>query len=77
MEPLATLSQYKIVRAITAAGVVAIPFTIVGSVEQAQSILEEEIELLDIDELLAYSPIYDSDKRIASYHHLAKIFNKI
>lgn len=52
-------------------------FSIVGSVEQAQSILEEEIELLDIDELLAYSPIYDSDKRIASYHHLAKIFNKI
>ncbi|XJS10449.1 MsnO8 family LLM class oxidoreductase [Aerococcaceae bacterium WGS1372] len=52
-------------------------FSIIGSVEQAQSILEEEIETLGIDELLAYSPIYDSEKRIASYRHLAKIFNKI
>ena len=52
-------------------------FSIIGSVEQVQSILEEEIELLDIDELLAYSPIYDADQRLASYRHLAKIFNKI
>lgn len=52
-------------------------FSIIGSVEQAQRILEEEIESLGIDELLAYSPIYDSEKRIASYRHLAKIFNKI
>lgn len=52
-------------------------FSLIGSKEHVQSLIEEEVELLGIDEVLAYSPIYDSEKRLASYRHLAQMFNKI
>lgn len=52
-------------------------FIVKGTPEKVQSILEEEQQLLGIDELLAYTPLYDHSKRIASYKHLAKMFNKI
>lgn len=52
MGPLATLSQYKIVRAITAAGVAAIPFTIVGSMFLVLNVLPTAFPAL--------KPIFDA-----------------
>ena len=52
-------------------------FILKGTPEKVQSLIEEEQHLLGIDELLAYTPLYDHSKRLASYRHLAKMFNKI
>ena len=41
MEPMGKLAQFKVVRAITAAGMAAVPFTIVGSMFLVFSILPQ------------------------------------
>ncbi len=41
MGPMGKLASYKVVRAITAAGMVAVPFTIVGSMFLVFSILPQ------------------------------------
>ena len=48
-----------------------------GTPEKVQRLIEEEQALLGINELLAYSPIFDPQKRLDSYKHLARMFNKI
>jgi len=52
-------------------------FLIKGTPEHVQSILTEEQELLGIDELMVYAPIFNQEARIHSYKELAKMFNKI
>lgn len=52
-------------------------FLIKGTPEHVENILVEEHELLGIDEIMVYAPIFDHDARVASYKHIAKIFNKI
>jgi alkanesulfonate monooxygenase SsuD/methylene tetrahydromethanopterin reductase-like flavin-dependent oxidoreductase (luciferase family) len=52
-------------------------FLIKGTPDEVESILTEEQELMGIDELMVYAPIYDHDARVRSYKHLAKMFNKI
>jgi len=52
-------------------------FLIKGTPDQVQTILEEEQELLGIDELMVYAPIFDHEARVNSYKHLAKMFGKI
>lgn len=52
-------------------------FLIKGTPKQVESILTEEQETLGIDEIMTYAPIYSHEARVASYKHLAKIFNKI
>lgn len=52
-------------------------FLIKGTPDHVESILREEQELMGIDELMAYAPIYDYEARVNSYKHLAKMFNKI
>ncbi|MBG9982738.1 MsnO8 family LLM class oxidoreductase [Aerococcaceae bacterium DSM 111020] len=48
-------------------------FVLIGSKDQVGELLREEQELLTIDEVLAYSPIYDDEKRLASYRYLKEI----
>ena len=52
-------------------------FLIKGTPEHVERILTEENELLNIDEIMTYAPIFDHEARVASYKHLAKMFNKI
>ncbi len=52
-------------------------FLIKGTSEHVQSILAEEQELLGINELMVYAPIFNQEARIHSYKELAKMFNKI
>lgn len=52
-------------------------FLIKGTPEHIENILTEEQELLNIDEIMVYAPIYNHEARVTSYKHLAKIFNKI
>lgn len=52
-------------------------FLIKGTPTEVESILAKEQALLGIDELMVYAPIYNHDARVASYKHLAKMFNKI
>ncbi|MRI85887.1 MsnO8 family LLM class oxidoreductase [Aerococcaceae bacterium WS4759] len=52
-------------------------FILKGTPEKVQRLIEEEQALLGINELLAYSPIFDPQKRLDSYKHLARMFNKI
>lgn len=52
-------------------------FLIKGTPEHVERILTEENELLNIDEIMTYAPIFDYEARVASYKHLAKMFNKI
>lgn len=52
-------------------------FLIKGTPEHVESILREEQELLNIDELMVYAPIFDHDARVESYKHIARMFNKI
>ena len=52
-------------------------FLIKGTPEQVEGILTEESELLDIDEIMVYAPIFNHDARVDSYKHLAKLFGKI
>lgn len=52
-------------------------FLIKGTPEHVQNILQEEQELLGIDELMVYAPIFEPSARINSYKHLAKMFHKI
>lgn len=52
-------------------------YMIKGTPETVETVLAQEIETLGIDELIVYAPLYDTQARIASYRHLAKMFNKI
>lgn len=52
-------------------------FLIKGTPEHVENILTEEQELLTIEEIMVYAPIFDHEARVASYKHLAKMFNKI
>ncbi len=52
-------------------------FVLIGSKEQVEELLREEQTLLTIDEVLAYSPIYDDEKRLASYRYLAEIADNL
>ena len=52
-------------------------FLIKGTPEHVQAILEEEQQLLGIDELMIYAPIFGEQERLNSYKHLAKMFGKI
>lgn len=52
-------------------------FLIKGTPEHVENIITKEIELLNIDEIMVYAPIFDHEARVASYKHLAKMFNKI
>jgi len=52
-------------------------FLIKGTPDHVQNILEAEQELLGIDELMVYAPIFDHDARVNSYKHIAKMFDKI
>lgn len=49
-------------------------FIIKGTKDQVRSILEEEIETYNIDELMFYLPIYDTEARKNAYKILADIF---
>ncbi|MCI6989383.1 MAG: MsnO8 family LLM class oxidoreductase [Campylobacter sp.] len=48
-------------------------FFIKGTKEYVASILEDEIQKYNFDEVMAYSPIFYHDKRINSYKKLAEI----
>ena len=52
-------------------------FLIKGTPAHVQNILEEEQELLGIDELMIYAPVFDQEARIHSYKQIAKMFDKI
>lgn len=52
-------------------------FAVVGSKDQVKEILEDEVDKLGIDEIMAYSPIYDNEARVASYRKLAEIFDLV
>jgi len=47
MEPMSKIAQYKLVRAIMAAGVATIPFTIVGSMFLVFNILPQTFPFLE------------------------------
>lgn len=50
-------------------------FIIKGTKEEVSKILEDEIETLNIDEILVFSPIFGIDNRINSYKLLKEIFD--
>src|SRR5690625_4171598 len=52
-------------------------FLIKGTPKHVENVLLEEQELIGIDELMVYAPIFDYKARVESYKHLAKLFNKI
>lgn len=52
-------------------------FLIKGTPDHVERILAEEQELIGMDELMVYAPIFDHEKRVQSYKHLAKMFQKI
>lgn len=52
-------------------------FVLIGDKKSVGDTLEDEQRTLTIDEVLAYTPIHDNKKRLASYKYLAEITGNI